>query len=99
MTSLCYRTPQITTTHGRLKLRGHSLPYLPIPLGLTLNTLFYASLTAFLWLTLTRARRALRIRRHLCPACTYNLRGLAPDPATNLLTCPECGNCISCQRR
>lgn len=66
-------------------------PLRPLPLGLTLNTLFYASLTALLWLTLSRTRAALRRHRALCTRCKYNLRGLTPNPATNLLRCPECG--------
>ena len=82
----------VETTSGNVALNKWDLPYLPIPLGLTLNTLFYASFTALFWLSLARARRALRIRRHHCPTCTYNLRGLSPDPVTNLLTCPECGS-------
>ena len=30
------------------------------------------------------------LSRSLCPACGYNLSGLAPDP-DNCTTCPECG--------
>ncbi len=67
----------------------YSVPLRPIPLGFTLDTLFYAAILAALFLAPSRLRRSLRLRRGLCPACAYNLVGLTPGTA-----CPECGHGI-----
>ena len=61
------------------------LPLHPIPLGFTLDTLFYAALLAALFLAPPRLRRFLRLRRGLCPACGYDLAGNTTG------ICPECG--------
>ncbi len=59
------------------------LPYRPIWIGFTANTLFYASL---LWLAIPGPfvlRRFLRLRRGLCPTCAY--------PMGESFVCTECG--------
>jgi hypothetical protein len=38
--------------------------------------------------------RARRLDPALCPKCRYPLRGLTPDPASNLIRCPECGGAV-----
>jgi hypothetical protein len=62
------------------------VPYFPLWLGFTADTIFFGTL----WWALLRGpfvlRRHLRLRRHHCPACNYNLAGLPPGAA-----CPECG--------
>ena len=61
-----------------------ALPLRPIPGGFAVNTMFYAAL---LWL-LTRGpfalRRVFRVKRGLCPACTY--------PTGDSPVCTECGH-------
>lgn len=63
-----------------------ALPLRPIPLGLALDTLFYA----LLWMTFFQgsrwARRVHRRRHSRCIRCAYDLAGL-PDASR----CPECG--------
>lgn len=61
------------------------LPLRPIPTGLLLNTLFYATLWTTLLFAPRALRRHLRAKNHRCPTCNYDLRNL---PTT---TCPECG--------
>ena len=64
-----------------------ALPLRPLWPGFAINTIFYA---AILWLPvagLGALRRRRRIKRGLCPACAYDLRGRG----TQSLTCPECG--------
>jgi hypothetical protein len=63
-----------------------ALPYRPVWPGLILDTLFFASLWAALLYIPRAARRSLRRRRGLCPACAYDLRA---TPASS--PCPECG--------
>jgi hypothetical protein len=61
------------------------LPYGPLWPGFALNTLFYA---AILWLLIRGSfvlRRSSRVRRGLCGACGYDLRGASHS------ACPECG--------
>ena len=61
------------------------LPTRIIWLGFAINTAFYA---AILWLFFAfpfTLRRWRRIKRGLCPACGYDLRGSTSQ------TCPECG--------
>ena len=82
------------TLHGALSVslgsdQPRRLPILPIWPGFAINAVFYA---AVLWLLLTgpgRLRRFLRLRRGLCPACAYDLRGRGRDSDSSI--CPECG--------
>ena len=62
------------------------LPLRPIPAGLLVDSALYALALAPLHLGFTRLRARLRRRRHHCPACNYDRRGLVPDSP-----CPECG--------
>ena len=60
-------------------------PLHPLWPGFAINTMFYA---AILWLpfaALGRIRRRRRIKRGLCPACAYPIRGGSSD------VCTECG--------
>ncbi len=59
------------------------LPIRPLPLGFTLNTIFYAILLYLPLFTFTTLKRHRRKFRGLCTTCGYNLTGLT--------TCPECG--------
>ncbi|MCA9306220.1 MAG: hypothetical protein R3B46_09150 [Phycisphaerales bacterium] len=59
------------------------LPLLPIPLGFTINTLFYATILFTSLFGFTVARRYSRARKGLCRACAYDL--------ADLNICPECG--------
>lgn len=61
------------------------LPLVPIAPGFLWNTLLYATLSSAFFCVLSVSRRALRIKRGLCPSCGYSLSGL-PDHS-----CPECG--------
>jgi len=65
---------------------GRDIPFAPIPLGLTLDTLTFGSLWWLALFGMGRFRRWNRLRRNHCPKCNYNLRGLMPDAP-----CPECG--------
>jgi hypothetical protein len=62
------------------------LPIYILPLGFTLNTLFYAATWFVPLFGIRIARRTLRARRGLCTRCAYDLKGLAPSAS-----CPECG--------
>lgn len=61
-------------------------PFLPLWPGLIANTLIFAAAWGGLFSLLRAARRALRRRRNLCPACAYDLRQTPPGSP-----CPECG--------
>lgn len=63
------------------------LPIYILPLGFTLNTLFYAAAWFMCLLGISSTRRILRVRRGLCTRCAYDLNGLPPGSP-----CPECGN-------
>ncbi len=62
------------------------LPLRPLPLGLLINTLFYAALFAFVMEAFAAFRTRRRARRSLCTRCKYPVRGL--------ITCPECGTAV-----
>ncbi len=71
-----HRSPTIT-------MSGHVLPLLPMWPGFAVNTAFYA---VVLWLLIPGPfvlRRFIRIRRGLCPKCTY--------PMGESAVCTECG--------
>ena len=62
-----------------------ALPYIPIPLGFLVNTLFYA---AFMGLPIVGALEGRRVFRRVCGHCIkcgYDLRGAEHE------VCPECG--------
>ena len=62
------------------------LPLRPLPAGFAIDTMFYASLIGGIWLASGWLKRCLQPRPGHCPACNYDLTGLAPGS-----TCPECG--------
>ncbi|MCI0675040.1 MAG: hypothetical protein L0Y42_04610 [Phycisphaerales bacterium] len=59
------------------------LPTRPIFLGFAFNTTFYAIILWLLFATPAFARRRIRLKRGLCPACAY--------PVGESATCTECG--------
>ncbi len=61
------------------------LPLRPIPIGMTVNSLFWGILWFLLILNARQIRRWLRASRGHCPACRYDLRGDLEQG------CPECG--------
>ena len=64
-------------------LTGSALPYHPMLIPFSINTLFYA---VVLWLMIPgpfALRRFIRVRRGLCPACAY--------PTGQSGVCSECG--------
>jgi len=64
-------------------LTGSALPYHPMLIPFSINTLFYA---AILWAPFV-VRRWIRVRRGLCPACAY--------PRGESDVCSECGTALS----
>jgi hypothetical protein len=63
------------------------LPLRPLWPGFAINTIFYAALLWVLWIAPGKIRRFIRIRRHRCPACGYQIDsapGIGP-------VCSECG--------
>jgi hypothetical protein len=59
------------------------VPVVPLWPGFALDTAFYGAIVLLLWSAPGVLRRRTRKRRGRCPACGYDLRGLA--------RCPECG--------
>ena len=66
-----------------------ALPYIPIPLGFVLNTLFDAAILWSLAFGPFTARRVIRHKHGLCINCGYDLRGVEHE------ACPECGVVVS----
>ena len=64
----------------------YALPLRPIGPGLAANIATFTAAWAILWLAFSQARTLTRRIRGRCPACNYDLRGLAPGTP-----CPECG--------
>jgi hypothetical protein len=62
------------------------VPYRPLWPGFAINTMFYAAILWLLFAAPFAVRRRRRIKRGLCVACGYDLKGL-PTAAQ----CPECG--------
>jgi hypothetical protein len=63
-----------------------NVPTRILPLGFTLNTLFYAAALLGVAEGVAFARRRVRRGRGRCPSCGYDRAGLAEGSA-----CPECG--------
>jgi hypothetical protein len=79
--------PHLTGIH-------RALPLEPLWRGFVTNTLLYVATFCGVWLLFTAPfalRRRRRIKRGLCPACGYDLRGRASNGAANGGLCPECG--------
>lgn len=60
------------------------LPYLPVWLGVVVNTALFAALWMLPLVGIPALRRNRRRRRGLCSRCAYELAGL--------MVCPECGS-------
>jgi hypothetical protein len=71
-------------------IKWQNVQVLPLRLiwpGFAINTTFYATMLWLLFLTTGRIRRFIRIHRHRCPACGYQIDsapGIGPR-------CSECG--------
>ena len=65
------------------------LPIVPLWPGFAINTIFYAAILWLLFAIPFALRRRRRIKRGLCPACAYDLRG------NDSKTCPECGTAVT----
>ena len=63
------------------------LPYRPQAWGFAANVALYAGMTSALIGSMRAVRRSIRLRRHQCRACGYDLRASQDS-------CPECGALI-----
>jgi hypothetical protein len=61
------------------------VPVLPLWPSFAINTIFYAAMLWLLWIAPGPIRRFIRIKRHRCPACAYQIA-----PGTGPV-CSECG--------
>ena len=68
-----------------LEIEERLLPFRPLWLGLLLNVAIYYAIIEAALFTLLCAIRRRRMRKGLCPACGYDLRGEFDGG------CPECG--------
>lgn len=76
------RQPQVASAD----VDGFVIPMSPVWRGLVINSLFYAVLLWMVFLLPYLARRSMRLRRGLCPACAYPI-GISER-------CTECGQMI-----
>lgn len=70
--------------HPKPSGSGLELPVAPLWPGFTLNTFFYAVIACLFLTVLGLSRERRRIRRGICPACTY--------PTGSSDVCTECGS-------
>ena len=78
-------SPRIWASGNCSYRKARALPYIPIPLGFVVNTLFYA---AFIGLSIagrSAGRRVIRRKRGHCIKCGYDLSHAEHE------VCPECG--------
>jgi hypothetical protein len=84
-----------STSFGLFNYRGQlnptttysiEVPYAPIPLGLVVNCIVWATAWWVLIFAPAGARRYFRHRRGHCPHCNYDFRATPPGSP-----CPECG--------
>ncbi len=71
----------------------------PLWPGFAINTVLYAAILWVLFAAPFALRRRLRIKRGLCPACGYDLRGRGRAPGNSTDLCPECGKPVTEPRR
>jgi hypothetical protein len=83
-------SPRIRARNPLMPQVAFVLPLRPIWPGFAINTVFYAGLLWLLFAAPSALRRRRRIRRGLCPACAYDLRG----GGSASQQCPECGKSI-----
>ncbi len=81
------RVPSLTIPRA---VRFLGLNLRPIIPGFIVNTLFYAAMLGLLIQGFISARRCSRIRRNLCPTCSY--------PAGTARVCSECGRALPSKR-
>lgn len=77
-----------TANVGAMPIHGHQLrgvPTRPLPLGIIINSLFFAGAIGLLYVVVLTWRFMWRSAHNRCVDCTYDLRG---GPHTR---CPECG--------
>ncbi|MCA9306485.1 MAG: hypothetical protein KDA16_08120 [Phycisphaerales bacterium] len=74
-------------------ISSRGLPYLPIPIGLTIDTIFWGGLWWLAIFGLTSFKKRRRTRKGRCASCNYDLRGI------NAPNCPECGTPTPSPRR
>jgi hypothetical protein len=84
-----FKNTHICLREGDGNRRWYFVPTEVLPLGFALNTLLAAALLLGMTETIGLARRRLRSRKGLCPACGYSLSGLAATATAT--ACPECG--------
>jgi hypothetical protein len=85
--------PLLTRISGFAPSRAIGFPYIPLWPGFAINTIFYAAMLWLLWITPGKIRRFIRIRRHRCPACGYQI---APGTAAaSGGPCSECGHLLT----
>jgi hypothetical protein len=83
---IAYGWPMLTA-YSRSYVDNDRFPTQPLWIGVCGNSIFYSMVAAVGVLTFRAIglRRRWRIKRGLCPACAYDLRG------GNHAACPECG--------